>query len=344
MFSKLYKKKVATIGLYFRIGYQQLTFKKLFVMLRYFFLVYICKKNIPWVVEFSITYNCQCKCLHCSVADYLNKNKASDELTTKQCKDLLVQIKNIGIPKVDFFGGEPLIRKDIIELSKFGSSIGLFISITTNALTITRDLIKNLKKAKISYISISLDSADEKKHDRLRGIRGLYDIVLNAVKFCYEEKLPCLISTYVTRNDILGFGSRNDNSNLSRIISLSKEIKASGIRILFPIISGKWLENKKMALLLTEQKQILDSLDYSFAFIEGAFSVIKGKKICQSLIGKMFNISPYGDVQLCVTYPKSFGNIKEKRLKDVLHDMYTHKIYTENVGRSCCSSNDLVEK
>lgn len=342
MLSNLFK-KFDIFRLYFRIGYPQMTVNKLFIILRYFFLVNICRKKIPWVAEFSITYNCQCQCKHCSVADYLNKGKASEELTTEQCKEILIDIRNIGIPKVDFFGGEPLLRKDIVELSKFASDLGLFVSITTNAFAITREMIKELKESKVSYISISLDSVDSKIHDELRGIFGLYQKVIDAVGYCFDEKLPCLISTYVTHKDIVCSAENKYNSNLMKIIYLSEYIKASGIRILFPIISGKWLGDTEKAFTQTEQNEVLNSLDNSFAFIEGAYCINKGEKICQSLNGRMFNISPYGDIQLCVTYPKSFGNLKEKKLRDVLHDMYTHEIYVKNAGRSCCNSNDLIE-
>jgi len=280
--------------------------------------------------------------MHCSVANYLNQRSVSEELTTDQIKNILKQIKDLGIPKVDFFGGEPLLRKDIVELSEYGSSIGLFISITTNAMLLTKRLIKDLKKAGTSYISVSLDSVDQEKHDRLRRTPGLYLKVLNAVKFCHEEKLPCLISTYIIRDDIVNFGLKNDNSNFSKIIALSKRVKASGVRVLFPIISGKWSEERSKSLNVSEQKQVLNSLNYSFVFIEGAFCLNKDKKICQSLTGKMFNISPYGDVQLCITYPKSFGNVKDKNLKEILYDMYNHSIYLKNKGRDCCSTKDLL--
>lgn len=342
MFSK-FNKQIGVIKLYFRVGFKQITINKIFVMLRYLFLTNICKKNIPWVAEFSVTYNCQCKCTHCSVADYLNKGIPSEELTTDQCKDILLQIKKIGVPKVDFFGGEPLIRKDILELSRFGSSIGLFVSITTNALNITKKVIKDLKLADVSYISISLDSADEGKHDYLRGVKGTYKKVLDAVRFCYEEKLPCIVSTYITRKDIVCSGSGSKDSNLEKIVTLSKQIKASAIRVLFPIISGRWADDKDKNFTQFEKKQVLDSLDNSFAFIEGAYCIKKGEKVCQSLNGKMFNISPYGDVQLCVAYPKSFGNVKEKSLKEVLYDMYHHEIYLKNTGRSCCDTKELID-
>ncbi len=332
-------KKIDTLRLYLRIALPQITIKKIIVMLRYLFLVNILRKKIPWVVEFSITYNCQCKCKHCSVSNYLNNDRTNEELTTIQCKDLLVKIKNIGIPKVDFFGGEPLLRKDIIELSKFASGLGLFVSITTNAFAADRNLIKELKLAKVSYISISLDSINAEIHDTLRGINGLYQKVMDAVRYCHELKLPCIVSTYITRKDVVL--DSNIETNLTRIISLSKRIEASGIRILFPIISGKWEGDNEKNFTQLEQKEVLDSLDNSFAFIEGAYCVKKGKKICQALIGKMFNISPYGDVQLCVTYSKSFGNIKKEELKYVLEYMYTHKIYMNNAGRNCCDSKAL---
>lgn len=323
-----------TARLYARVGLKRLTFKKAKQLLRYWLLTTIFKKPIPWVVEFSITYRCQCSCPHCSVGEYLDKADKKSELSTEQVKSVLTQIAEMGIPKVDFFGGEPLLRDDILELVSFASRLGLSISITTNGWQLSRGLVRGLKKAGISYISISLDSDDERLHDRLRGIPGLYKIVMDGIQYCHEEGVPCLVSTYVTRNKISQF-------QLYRIIDLSKKAKASGVRVLFPIISGRWERDKLKIFTEEEEKKVIDSLDKSFAFIEGAYSVRKGKKVCQSLSGKMFNISPYGDVQICVAFPDTFGNVKDTPLADLLKGMYSHPIYLKNKDGSCCSTTDL---
>lgn len=331
-----------TAQLYARVGLKGITPLRFYQMTRYWFLSNIFGKQIPWLMEFSVTYRCQCKCPHCSVGIYLDKASKKDELSNLQIKDVLGQAARIGIPKVDFFGGEPLLRDDIVDLVRFGAKRGLYMSITTNAWLLTKELTKELKQAGIRCINISLDSVSEEKHDRLRGLPGLYKRALDGARFCHEEDIPCIISTYVTRNRIKNFATgEQDDSQLTQTISLAKKIKSSGIRILFPIISGRWQQDSRKEFTEEEKRLVIDNIDHSFAFIEGAYSVRNGKKVCQSLSGKMFNISPYGDIQLCVTFPESFGNVKDKPLKELLKGMYHHPIYMKNKNGSCCDTEGL---
>ena len=158
--------------LYARVGLKGVTLSKFYVMVRYWILTNVFKKAIPWLVEFSVTYRCQCKCPHCSVGDYLDKGKQKDELTNDQIKGVLTQISEMGIPKVDFFGGEPLIKEGIADLIEFGAKKGLYMSVTTNAWLLTKEKTKELKRAGISCINISLDNTSEELHDRLRGLPG----------------------------------------------------------------------------------------------------------------------------------------------------------------------------
>lgn len=330
--------------LYVRVGLKGITPLKAYRMINYWVLTNIFKKQIPWLIEFSVTYRCQCKCPHCSVGEYLDKASQKNELSSEQIKGVLAQAVKIGIPKVDFFGGEPLLKENIIDLIRFGAKKGLYMSITTNAWLLTRDLAGRLKRAGISCINISLDNVSEEKHDRLRGLSGLYKKAVDGVRYCYEERIPCIVSTYVTRNRIRNFGTGpSDDSQLTKIINLAKQLNASGIRILFPIISGRWEQDKTKEFTEEEKRLVIDNLDYYFVFIEGAYSVVKNKKVCQSLSGKMFNISPYGDIQLCVTFTDSFGNVKDKPLADLLKGMYSHPIYLKNKDGSCCSTTGLVK-
>lgn len=343
----LYKDIIDLVGmarLYARIGLKGITPLKAYRMINYWFMSNILKKPLPWLIEFSVTYRCQCKCPHCSVGEYLDKASHKDELSNEQIKDVLTQAVKVGIPKVDFFGGEPLLKENIVDLIGFGARSGLYMSITTNAWLLTRDLSRKLKKVGISCINVSLDSVSEEKHDSLRGLPGLYKKALDGVRYCYEEGIPCIVSTYVTRNRIRNFGvGSSDDSQLTKIINLARGVNASGIRILFPIISGRWEQDKTKEFTEEEKRSVIDNLDYSFAFIEGAYSVRKKKKVCQSLSGKMFNISPYGDVQLCVTFTESFGNVRDKPLADLLKGMYSHPIYVKNKDGSCCSTGGLAK-
>ncbi|MFC1510441.1 radical SAM/SPASM domain-containing protein [Candidatus Omnitrophota bacterium] len=330
-----------TARLYIRVGTAGLTIRKFYVLVRYWFLTAILRKHIPWLIELSVTYRCQCRCKHCSVSNYFTEADRARELSYDDIVGILKDAVKMGIPKIDYFGGEPLIKERIVDLVREASQLGIYISVTTNGLMLTQQMIRDLKAAGISCINISLDSASQEEHDRLRGKDGLYDKVITAIKDCHDAGVACIVSTYVTRRRINNFATAQDDSELTAIIDLSKSLKATGIRILFPIISGEWEKKKEIELNDSEKKRVIENIDHSFAFIEGAYSVVQKKKTCQALSGKLINISPYGDMQLCIAFPKSFGNLKELSLKELMHKMWEHPIYQKNKNSDCCSTEGL---
>lgn len=335
-------KAVQTMRLFARVGLGRMAPKTAYNMARYWVLANIFKRQVPWLIELSVTYRCQARCEHCSVANYISEASGQGEMDAAQIENILDQTVEMGIPKVDYFGGEPLIRRDIAELVRCASKKGLYISLTTNGYLLTKELTRELKKAGINCINVSLDSVEEEEHDRMRKLDGLYKRAIDAIRFCRDEGIPCIVSTYVTRNKIKNFANPGmDNSDLTKILRLSRELGATAVRILFPIIAGEWVTDADMEFTQEEAGFVIDNIDPSFAFIEGPFSVKDKKKVCQSLRGKMFNISPYGEIQLCVAFTDVFGNVKDKPLKELLKDMYNHPVYVNNKGSSCCSTTGL---
>lgn len=327
--------------LYYKVGMPRMTPIKAYRMLRYVYLTKILRREIPWLIEFSVTYACQAKCVHCSVGNYAVER--TNILTNEEIKNVLNQAAEIGIPKVDLFGGEPLMKEGVADIVAHGSKLGLYMSVTTNGWLLSRELIRDLKKAGISCINVSIDSTDERMHDRLRVLPGVFKRAVEGIKVCHEEGVPCIASTYLTKKWAVNFGKGEaDNSHLTKVINFAKEIKATGIRILFPIISGNWETKKEKEFTEEEKRHVIENIDPSFAFIEGAYSVRNGEKVCQSLSGKMFNISPEGNMQICVAFPDLFGNVREKPLIDLIHGMWSHPIYLKNKGGTCCDTLGLV--
>ena len=328
--------------LYARVGLPRLSPRQAWMMVRYWLRTAIGGEKIPWLIEFSITYRCNCHCKHCSVSNYFADAKMDKELTFAEITSVVDQAAALGIPKLDYFGGEPLIRQDIAALVQYARQKGIYVSLTTNAWLLDEKMLADLKAAGINCVNVSLDSVEEEEHDRLRGLNGVYKRAVAAVRLCHQHGVPCIVSTYATRRRIEGFATADDTSMLTAIIRFAKDLKATGIRILFPIISGEWVKKKEIELSPEEKRFVIDRIDPAFAFIEGAYSVVKKHKVCQALSGKILNISPYGDIQLCVAFPNTFGNIKEKSLKDLICGMWAHPIYQKNRNGSCCSTEDLL--
>ncbi|MBF0594821.1 MAG: radical SAM protein [Candidatus Omnitrophica bacterium] len=328
--------------LYAKVGLPRMTLRKAWVMLSYWVRTTFLGHRIPWLIELSVTYRCQCRCKHCSVSNYFEQAGKKPEMTSDEIKSILRQAVALGIPKVDFFGGEPLLRSDIVDLVRYAENLGIYSSVTTNALLLDRAMMQSLSTAGISCINISIDSTSDEEHDQLRGVKGIYEKAVNAFSLCKDARIPCIFSTYVTRKRIQGFlPGEMDNSPFTELIRLAREVKATAVRVLFPIISGEWVKKKEVELSEQEKAVVIKAIDPSFVFVEGAFSVVNGKKVCQALSGKMINISPYGDIQICVAFPNSFGNVVREGLKPAIDKMWDHSIYKKNKDGSCCSTDDL---
>jgi len=123
--------------------------------------------------------------------------KVEDELSTAEATILLEQIAKAGFKIMIFSGGEPLIRKDIVELVAYATSLGLRSVFGTNGTLLTLELAQQLKAAGAMGMGISLDSLDKEKHDQFRKFPGAWDGAVRGMKVCREVGLPFQIHTTI---------------------------------------------------------------------------------------------------------------------------------------------------
>lgn len=124
----------------------------------------------PEVVRVDITGECNLRCLHCQASMFLGHR--DKDLTTEEWKSFLLQFAQEGGLYVTFLGGEPFLRRDLIELIEFGRSVGLRSAVTTHGLFLTSELIKRCFELGC-VLSLSIDGPDAESHDYFRG-RGTF--------------------------------------------------------------------------------------------------------------------------------------------------------------------------
>ncbi len=121
--------------------------------------------RVPNRLYLDLTNRCNMRCLHCSV-------NAGDELpnllTDEELRDLLVQARDMGIERVVFSGGEPLIRPGVHAILDAAVECGHSVTVLTNGTLIDADSVRFFRERGIS-IKISLDGATAETHDYLRG-------------------------------------------------------------------------------------------------------------------------------------------------------------------------------
>jgi len=274
---------------------------------------------------FGITYECQCSCRHCCTGNY-PKEKSRD-LTTDEIKDVLDQAAKPMI--VNFFGGEPTLRPDLMELIEYAKERSMFVFTDTNGLVVTKDYAQKLKDSGLDLLYVSLDSPVPELHDQYRGVNGCYEKAESAIKNALNVGLKCVISTYMTKESLA-------NGDFEKIIQKSKEMGTHGVRYLLPTPAGKWLHETEVLLTPEEKEKVWALTDFPYVCRDFYFQTQHSSQ-CRGVADQVYMyISPYGDVQPCCFMPLSFGNIREEPLKKILKKMHSHPMYShECMSKQC---------
>ncbi|MCM2267020.1 MAG: radical SAM protein [Elusimicrobiales bacterium] len=292
---------------------------------------FLLRKPVPFSVVYAVTYKCQCRCVHCSVADY---GVPADEFSTEEALALVDDIAAWGAVKVTFFGGEPLVRADLPELVERATARGLRSSLDTNGLFLDAKMGARLKAAGIGNINVSLDSADAAVHDALRKQPGCFTAAVSAIRTCVELKIPCLVSTYASKRAL-------KEGDMQRVVALARDLGAAGVKILFPILSGNWRKNEDERLSADEEKLLLGLMDPAYVYLEDALQMVKSRgKGCSAMERNLAYISPTGEVQPCPAIPVSFGNIREQSLAGIAAAMEGHPFFEKYGKCSMCLMNE----
>ncbi len=131
------------------------------------------------VVVWNCTQRCNLKCVHC-YAQSEDRNYPG-EMSTEEGKAMIDDLAAYGAPVLLFSGGEPTIRKDLLELMHYAKSKGMRVVISTNGTLITEEKAKQFAEVGLSYVGVSLDGGRE-THDSFRGIPGSFDKAIAGIR------------------------------------------------------------------------------------------------------------------------------------------------------------------
>jgi pyrroloquinoline quinone biosynthesis protein E len=99
--------------------------------------------------------------------------RANAELATDDWKRVFSQARELGVLQLGLSGGEPLLRKDLEELAAHARQRGLYSTLVTSGLGLTRTRAERLKEAGLEHIQISIQDSDPDMAERIAGIRSV---------------------------------------------------------------------------------------------------------------------------------------------------------------------------
>ena len=295
------------------------------------------------IVVWNLTRTCNLKCVHCYTQS--EARKYDGELSTDQCKRVLDDLAAFKVPAVLFSGGEPLVRKDVLELAAYARGLGLHVVLSTNGTLIDHDTAQKLKDLKFAYVGISLDSATPSIHDEFRGVRGAFEKTMKGFRHCVDvgQKVGLRLTlTRQTCKDLDAIFDFIEDNGINRacfyhlvpagrgisLDALSKAESRKAVDTIFTRTNDLVDRGKGVEVLMVDNHcdgphlyrrmlaedhpraaQVLDMLLFN-----GGAQFSSGVAIA--------DIDPLGDVHADqFSMDRSFGNVKDRDFSDIWTDL-----------------------
>ena len=288
-----------------------------------------------FVAGWSFTNQCNLKCRHCYNA---SGKKHLDELTNEQAKEVARKLIDFKVDAVNFGGGECPLRDDFFEISEMLYNAGIKLSLTTNGLEYQRTM-PHLHL--FHDIGVSIDFADEQKHDYLRGKEGAYKSAIDAVKYYVSKGVDTEIVSCITKLN-------SSDEELRKMYDLAISLDVNYWRLNRYRPTGRKGDIDLLKLepsdLMRAYSFLEKQIDKDFTIPDPLFNIF-GKKSAPCPCGRTsFRIQPNGEVSPCVFLKLNGGNILDKSIEEILDSDIFRQIRNRDLSGTKCDSCNLAEK
>ncbi|MFL2545476.1 MAG: GTP 3',8-cyclase MoaA [Longimicrobiales bacterium] len=157
-------------------------------------------------LRISVTDKCNLRCVYCMPLEGLDWLKRESILSFEEIADIVRTMAPMGLRKVRFTGGEPLVRKDLAELVRMVSQVSEIedISLSTNAVLLAEQGPR-LRDAGVSRVNISLDSLQAERVDAISRRPGSFERIMKGLEVAEEMQFhPIKINVVI-------MGGKNDD-------------------------------------------------------------------------------------------------------------------------------------
>ncbi|HWC22987.1 MAG TPA: pyrroloquinoline quinone biosynthesis protein PqqE [Flexivirga sp.] len=173
----------------------------------------------PYGLLAELTYACPLQCAYCS--NPLELEKYRDELTTQEWQRVITEAAELGVLQLHLSGGEPLQRRDIVELVRTASELGLYTNLITSALGLSERRAEQLREAGLDHVQISIQADEEQLSDRIAGIRS-FDRKREAARLVRRLGWPITLNVVLHRQNL---------DHIAGILAMAEEIGADRIEL-----------------------------------------------------------------------------------------------------------------
>jgi len=182
----------------------------------------------PCNIDFLLTSKCNLKCRFCRFGTEKRKIDYSRDLTHQEILRVVNEGLNLGIKEWFIEGGEPLYYSDVfLQIMEMIKKYDTFGNVNTNGTLFNDNIIKKVLETGWDEVTFSIDSANPKIHDELRGVPGTFEKAVTAIKKI--QKMKKLLQKNEPKINIHSVITNKNYNSLDEIIKLAHKLKVKDV-------------------------------------------------------------------------------------------------------------------
>jgi radical SAM protein with 4Fe4S-binding SPASM domain len=298
------------------------------------------EKRIPISGSYELTFRCNLRCAHCYCNLPLNDREAVEkELAIQKVFKIFDQMAEAGCLWLLITGGEPLLRKDFLEIYSYAKKKGFIITLFTNGTLITQEIADYLAEWPPFLVEVTLYGATKETHEKVTGVPGSFLRFQRGIDLLLERKIPLGLKTMVM------------TLNHDGLWEIKEYAERSDVKFRFDPVLNPRLDGSKapcslrlspedvLKLDLADEKRAKEWKDFCEKFIgppqsDGLFSCGAGVFT--------FHIDPYGQMSMCEMVRFKSYDLRNGSFEEGWHQFFPELLALKPTGDYQCARCELI--
>jgi MoaA/NifB/PqqE/SkfB family radical SAM enzyme len=265
--------------------------------------------HVPALLIVSVTSKCNLRCKGCYAFAHDKGKARGPELSDARLRTLVAEASELGISAILFAGGEPLLRKDLLTITKDFPSV--IFPIVTNGTLIDEGTLSHFRNQRNVIPVVSIEG-DERDTDERRGV-GMHDRLHKAMEAMRAKGIFFGCSLTITRSN---FATITDDSFIESLIHAGTKLILLLEYVSVEAGTEDWiLTDEQRSTLVDKTERFRTQFPAIFIGIPGDEEQYGG---CLAAGRGFVHVSPDGDLEPCPVSPYSDTNVQQLSLKEAL--------------------------